>query len=137
MLMTQQITENSTGYYTLEQSGLLYLPFECPTGEQVIFTAAHSNFFKNQNWSVRFWISVKPDGEAINQEPQAIKAFVNPLKLPVHFGVFDLTFFTRPKNSQVAWLAPATPGVTYYLNVKIFENRPNGFYLVKHISPIE
>ena len=129
--------ENSTGYYAIEQSGKLYLPFECLVGEKVIFTAAHSNFFKNQNWSIRFWVSEKPDGTAINQLPEPVKAYVNPLKLPINFGVFDLTFFLRPQMDNTVWLAPVAPNYKYYLNVQNLENRNNGFYMVKTNSPIE
>lgn len=137
MLMIQQMIENSTGYYTIEQSSKLYLAFECEVGEKLIFSAAHSNFFKNQNWSIRFWISVRPDGPAINQLPLSSKAYVNPLKLPVNFGVYDLTFFIQPKIQDVIWLAPVAPNQTYYLNVQNLENRNNGFYLIKMSSPIE
>lgn len=135
--MSNQLILNNTGYYTLDQSGWVYLPFVCEQGEQVIFTTAHSNFFKNQNWSVRFWISFTPRGEAINQQPQPSKAFVNPLKLPVNFGVYDLTFFLRPPLQNAIWLSPASPGLTYYLNVQNLENRPNGFFFTKTHSPIE
>jgi hypothetical protein len=135
--MNQQMIENSTGYYTIEQSGKQYLPFECGVGEKILFTVAHSNFFKNQNWSIRFWISDRIDGEAINQLPQSTQAYVNPLKLPINFGVFDLTFFLRPNTEGTVWLAPVAPNQKYYLNVQNLENRNNGFYLVKTHTSIE
>jgi hypothetical protein len=135
--MTQQLIENTTGYYSIDASMKYVLPFECVLGEKLVFTAAHSNFFKNQNWSMRFWISKIKDGVSITQEPQANLAYVNPLKLPVNFGVYDVTWYTQPTRDQEVWLAPVAPAITYYLNIQNLENRPNGFYLVWSSIPID
>lgn len=133
----QTLIENDTGYYTIDASTKMVLPFECTIGHKLVFTAAHSNFFKNQNWSIRFWISKEKDGVSLTQEPRANLAYVNPLKLPVHFGVYDVTWHTQPSLNDNLWLLPVAPAINYYLNIQNLENRPNGFYLVFSRTPIE
>ena len=135
--MNSQLIIIDTGYYQLPKSSLLYLPFKVPLGEQVLFTCAHSNFFKNQNWSVRLWISDTIQGDSITQLPQANLAYVTPLKLPVLFGVYDVTYRTLPQPSPAVWIAPVAPMITYYLNIQNMENKDNGFYLTSQTTPIE
>jgi hypothetical protein len=135
--MNTQLIITDTGYYQLARSSLVYLPFQVPFGEQVLFTCAHSNFFKNQNWSVRLWISDVINGPSITQLPQANLAYVSPLKLPVVFGAYDVTFRMPPQARPAVWKAPVAPMLTYYLNIKNMENKDNGFYLTSQTTPIE
>lgn len=135
--MDTQLITTETGYYQLARSSLMYMPFQVPLGEQILFTCAHSNFFKNQNWSVRLWISETIRGNSITQLPQATLAYVTPLKLPVLFGAYDVTFRSMPKNPTARWTAPVAPNHTYYLNIQNMENKDNGFYLTSQITPIE
>lgn len=135
--MISQLTFNKTGYYQINQSAIVYMPFQVPLGDQVLFTCAHSNFSKNQSWSIRLWISDVIRGDSITQLPQANRSYVNPLKLPVLFGAYDLTFNTIPTNPSAMWIAPVAPNHTYYLNIQNMENKLNGFYLTSQTVPIE
>lgn len=135
--MNTQLIITETGYYQLARSSLVYLPFQVPLGEQVLFTCAHSNFFKNQNWSVRFWISEVIQGASITQLPDPNLAYVTPLKLPVVFGAYDVTFRSAPTTPVAKWKAPVAPMLTYYLNIQNMENKDNGFYLTSQTTPIE
>lgn len=116
-------------YYQIEGSQILIHAFQIPVKGRVVFSAAHTNFFKNQNWSIRMWISEVPRGESFTYEPNPVLSYVAPLKNPVKFGLFDIELGKVDADTDVIWLKPGASSVTYYLNIQNMEVRPNAFYL--------
>ena len=130
--MLQQLELNTTGYYQIATGIQYYVPVSVSYREALIATAAHSNFFKNQNWSMRFWFSKNINGSSISYKPRPQLGYVDPLKIPVKFGLctieqagIDLTGVLE----GVQWLWPVLPDTLYYLNIQNKETRPNGFFL--------
>lgn len=125
--MLQPLVTNESGYYQIPIGIQYYLPVSVGYRSATIVTAAHSNFFKNQNWSMRFWFSKQPNGPSISARPLGQLAFVDPLKIPVKFGLYD---FEQPKPilEGVQWVWPVVRDTTYYLNIQNRETRANGFF---------
>lgn len=124
----QQLVTNPSHYYEIEASSTLWTPFEIPEKHAVIFSAAHTNFYSNQNWSIRLWASTNPSGISVTGSPLSIQRYVSPLKSPQKFGFFDLTNGIY-KDNTILWSYPLAPVVTYYMNIQNVENRKNAFYL--------
>jgi hypothetical protein len=127
MHMDQALVFQPESYYQIEGSQTLWykLPFEADTAMQI--SAAHTSFYKNQNWSMRFWISNRPLGVSVTREPYPQNTFVNPLKNPVRFGIYDIRLGSAPVTEMI-WCHPASPELDYYVNIRNLENKPNAFY---------
>lgn len=120
---------NSTGYYKILNSDQWYLPFVLGYREVKTFNAAHSDFFSTQTWSMRFWISTSPGGRSITELPNPNWAYIDPLKNPVKFGIYDIVIQPKPQNTDAVWLWPYPSGQPLFLNVLNRANTPNGFYM--------
>jgi hypothetical protein len=129
--MDQALVVQPEHYYQIDGSQTLWmkLPFEPGTVTQI--SAAHTSFFQNQNWSIRMWISHTPLGVSVTSEPIIQQSFVNPLRTPVRFGIYDHVGYQGmpPQVPDMIWLQPASPELTYYVNVRNLENKPNAFFL--------
>jgi len=126
--MIPQIVLNNTGYYDIYRSSQLIHPFKLEYGTGIIFRVAHTNYGKNQSWTIRFWVSQTPGGISVSGWPVGQYRFVNPLQTGVSFGFYDSTF-ANPNPPGVDWMWPLGWQNQYYLNVQNLENRDNGFYL--------
>ena len=126
--MLQELELNSTGYYQIATGVQYWVPVSVSYRSAAIVTAAHTNFFKNQNWSMRFWFSREPNGITISGRPRPQWAYVDPLKLPVKFGIYDFENVPQAMDDTV-WLWPVVRDTVYYLNVQNRETRANGFFL--------
>ena len=126
--MLQELELNSTGYYQIATGVQYWVPVSVSYRSAAIVTAAHTNFFKNQNWSMRFWFSREPNGITISGRPRPQWAYVDPLKLPVKFGIYDFES-VPPAMDDTVWLWPVVRDTVYYLNVQNRETRANGFFL--------
>jgi len=126
--MLQQLEQNTTGYYQIGIGIQYYLPVMVGYRSALIVTAAHSNFFKNQNWSMRFWFSRVPNDISISGVSQPQLAYVDPLKEPVRFGLYDFDQ-EKPQLDRVQWVWPVVTDTRYYLNIQNRETKANGFYL--------
>lgn len=129
MCMDQALVFQPEHYYQIEGSQTLWHPLPLEPGTVTQISAAHTSFFKNQNWSLRLWISNQPLGVSVTREPTPSRAHVQPLKTPVRFGLYDLAYGAAPVVPDMIWIHPATPELTYYVNIRNLENRPNSFYL--------
>ena len=78
---------------------------------------------------MRLWISNQPLGVSVTREPYPQRTFVNPLKTPVRFGIYDVSVGSAPVVPDMIWIQPASPELTYYVNIKNLENKPNAFFL--------
>jgi hypothetical protein len=127
--MDEPLQVQPEGYYRIAGSQTLWmkLKFEPHTVTQI--SAAHTSFFQNQNWSIRMWISNTPLGVSVTREPNTQRAFVNPLKTPVRFGIYDISYGAQPHVPDMIWIQPASPELTYYVNIRNLENKPNAFFL--------
>jgi len=119
---------NETGYYQIEASESLYHKFSISPGQAIIFSAAHTGFYSNQNWSIRLWASEYPSGISITGSPLASQRVVSPLKTPQRFGFYDVTRGIYEDNTLL-WCKPIAPDYLYYINVENVENKRNAFYL--------
>ena len=126
--MLQQLELNDTGYYQIAIGMQYWVPVSVGYRNALIATAAHSNFFKNQNWSMRFWFSKEPNGISISGRPRPQWAYVDPLKLPSRFGIYDFEQ-VPPRFDDVLWLWPVVRDTVYYLNIQNRETKANGFFL--------
>jgi hypothetical protein len=136
MVMTNIITLNNSGYYQIERGSQQHWKFELAQGQQCVFTVAHSNFFKNQNWSVKFWISYQLGDISVSGVINSNQRSVQPLKLPVKFSVFD-NQSVPPSHQDHVFSAPVAAGIPLWLNVQNLENAPNGYFLKVDIEPME
>lgn len=127
--MDQALEVQPEHYYQIAGSQTLWHKLQFEPGTVTQISTAHTNFMKNQNWSLRLWISNQPLGVSVTREPFPQRTFVNPLKVPVRFGIYDLAYGAAPDVSDMIWLHPATPELTYYVNIRNLENKPNAFYL--------
>jgi hypothetical protein len=127
--MDQALVVQPEHYYQIEGSQTLWykLPFEPQTVMQI--SAAHTSFFKNQNWSLRFWISNQPLGVSVTREPHPQNTFVNPLKNPVRFGIYDIALGSAPVIPEMVWCHVASTELDYYVNIRNLENKQNSFYM--------
>lgn len=127
--MDQPLAIQPEGYYQIEGSQTLWLklPFEPGTVTQI--STAHTGFFKNQNWSLRLWISNTPLGVSVTREPFPQRSFVNPLKQAIRFGLYDIAYGAAPETPGMIWCHPGTPELDYYVNIRNLENKPNSFFL--------
>ena len=121
------LTLNDTGYYTIAQSGFQVLPLTLQAGQTLRFTVSHSYFTRNQSWSMRFWLSVTPQGDSLSDVLNPNWAWVSPLSKGQSFVLQDVTLPTTPDDS-VVWSVSAPTGA-YTLNIQNMENKLNGFYL--------
>ncbi len=126
--LRKEFTPNTTGYYEIAASLTLYTQFKVPPKGTVIFSAAHTNFYSNQNWSIRLWASERPSGISLTGSPLSVQRFVSPLKTPQKFGFYDLTNGVYTDNTLL-WCYGLAPDVTYYINIENVENKKNAFYL--------
>jgi len=127
--MDQALVVQPEGYYQIAGSQTLWLKLKFEPGTVTQISAAHTSFFKNQNYSLRLWISNQPLGVSISREPYPAQSHVQPLKTPVRFGIYDLVYGAAPHVPDMIWIHPATPELDYYVNIRNLENRPNSFYL--------
>lgn len=127
--MDQALVVEPESYYQILGGQTVWLKLPLTEYSATVLRAAHTSFYKNQNWSIRIWISHVPLGASITQEPYPSNAFVNPLKTPVSFGIFDLNYPVKPQVPDLIWLHPASPENTHYVNIRNLENKPNAFYL--------
>jgi hypothetical protein len=123
-----QLVLTTTGYYEIEASETLWHPFQISSKGYVIFSAAHTKFYNNQNWTIRVWASDKISGISITGSPLASQRFISPLKIPQKFGFYDVTNGIY-KDNTLMWAYGLAPDTTYYINIENVENRKNGFYL--------
>jgi hypothetical protein len=132
-MITQQLMANREGHYRIPTGTLLYVPFQIPHMGDVVFSAAHSGFLTNQNWSILMWISKLPNGISVTAEPIQAHAQVIPSKAVVRFGAFDYRLgsntFVNPPSEPVSWSWPGSSQVEYYLNIQNRETKPNSFFL--------
>lgn len=126
--MLQKLELNSSGYYQIPTGVQFWLPVGVSYRSATIATVAHSNFFKNQNWSMRFWFSSSINGISVSARPRPQLGYVDPLKLPVKFGLYDIDQ-AAPTFDDVQWVWPVLTDTQYYLNIQNKETRPNGFFL--------
>jgi hypothetical protein len=124
----KQLIPSVTDYYEIEASETLWHPFQIPNKGFVIFTAAHTKFYNNQNWTIRLWASEKVSGISLTGSPLATQRFVSPLKTPQKFGFYDVTNGIYPNNTLL-FSYPIAPETPYYINIENVENKKNGFYL--------
>lgn len=127
--MINRLALNDTGYYTIDHSEILWTQINLEPTSALVISSAHTNFYKNQNWSIRIWISLVPNGESVTREPIQSRSYVSPLKTPVRFGLYDYAYPHVPDIPDLDWLQPASPQLTYYVNVQNRETKPNAFYL--------
>ena len=127
--MDQALVPHQEGYYTIEGSQTLWLKLNFEPQSAILISAAHTSFFKNQTWSIRMWISNKPLGVTVSREPVNSRSYVNPLKNPIRFGLYDYNTPLVPQVPEAIWLQPASPDLTYYVNIRNLENRANAFFL--------
>lgn len=130
------LTLNDTGYYKITAGGSLVYPITLDTNTWIKVNVAHTNFNKNQTWSMRFWISPTPVGESISGIPRSNLRWISPLRNAQYFGVYDITSPTVPTDSSLAWLVGISPETTYWINARNMENRDNGFYLTLDVASI-
>lgn len=126
--MDQALVVQPESYYQIEGSQTVWHKLRFEPGTVTQISAAHTSFFKNQNWSLRFWISHEPLGVSVTREPNPQNTFVIPLKTPVRFGIYDIAYGAAPQVPEMIWIYPASPENTYYVNIKNLENKPNAFY---------
>jgi hypothetical protein len=124
----KKLESNLSGYYEIPASTTLWREFEIPENSALIFSAAHTNFYANQNWSIRLWASTSPSGISVTGSPLASQRYVSPLKTPQRFGYYDLTHGIYTDNTLL-WAYPLAPLTPYYINIQNVENRVNAFYL--------
>jgi hypothetical protein len=129
MLMDQPLVFQPEGYYQIEGSQTLWYKLKFEPGTVIQISAAHTSFFQNQNYSLRFWISNVPLGVSVTSEPYPAQSSVQPLKTPVRFGLYDLAYGAAPKVPEMIWIQPGTPELTYYVNIRNLENKQNSFYM--------
>ncbi len=127
--MIKPLVLNDTGYYTIDTSEILYTQIVLEPTSALIIHTAHTNFYKNQNWSIRVWVSNVPNGVSVTREPVQSRSYVSPLKTPIRFGLYDYAYPHVPELADVIWFQPASPELTYYVNIQNRETRPNAFYL--------
>ena len=127
--MDQALVPLEDGYYTIEGSQTLWMKMKLERQTALVISAAHTTFFKNQTWSIRMWISTVPLGVSVTREPVVSRSYVNPLKNPVRFGLYDYTYHNTPQVPDAIWLQPASVELTYYVNIRNMENRSNAFFL--------
>jgi hypothetical protein len=127
--MDQALVPQPDGYYTIEGSQTLWLKIQLERQTALVISAAHTTFFKNQNWSIRMWISNVPNGVSVTREPVISRSFVNPLKNPVRFGLYDHVYPMVPEVPDAIWLQPGSVDVTYYVNIRNMENKSNAFFM--------
>ena len=123
-----QITLNDTGYYTIYRSSQLVLPFRLEYATGKIFRVAHTNFGKNQSFTVKFWVSETPGGISVSGWPVGQYRFVIPCQKGISFVYYDSSF-PVPDIRDAIFTWPLAWQNQYYLNVQNLENRDNGFYL--------
>lgn len=126
--LRKEFSLNDTGYYRIAASETLYTKFTIPSKGFVVFSAAHSNFYANQTWSIRLWASERPSGISLTGSPLATQRFVSPLKTPQRFGFYDVTNGIY-KDNTLLWAHPLAPDMPYYINIENVENKANAFYL--------
>ena len=132
----QQFELNTTGYYKITAGGALVYPISLDAGTWLKASVAHTNFNKNQTWTMRFWISETPIGESISGSPYSTNRWVSPLRNAQYFAVYDITSPIVPIDPTLAWLVGLPPLARYWINVKNMENRENGFYLKLDVAAI-
>lgn len=133
----QQLEINSTGHYQILGGATVCMSFDISPGDYALITAAHTNFYKNQTWSMRFWVSEKPNGIAVGSVPVNIRSWISPLKMAQTIVYYD--FQHAPPTGidpPPVWTTPVVPYRTYYVNAKNMETRPNAFYLTVATAPI-
>lgn len=129
MRMDQALVVQPEHYYQIEGSQTLWHKLKFEPGTVTQITASHTSFFKNQNWSLRFWISNIPLGISVTREPYPANATVQPLKIPMRFGIYDLAYGAAPIVPDMIWIQPGTPKLDYYVNIRNLENKQNSFYM--------
>ena len=132
----QQLVLNNTGYYQITAGGALVYPISLDAGTWLKVSAAHTNFNRNQTWTMRFWISATPVGESISGNPYYSNRWVSPLKNAQHFAIYDITAPVAPIDPTLNWLIGLPPLATYWLNARNMENRTNGFFLKLDVAAI-
>jgi hypothetical protein len=126
--LKEQLILNSSGYYEIPASLTLWHPFQVPERCALVFSTAHTNFYSNQNWSIRVWASERQSGISLTGSPLSSQRYVSPLKMPQKFGFYDVTYKVYADNTLL-WSYGLAPLNTYYLNIQNVENRKNAFYL--------
>ena len=127
--MDQTLVPREDGYYTIDGSQTLWMKLTLERQTALVISAAHTTFYKNQTWSIRMWISNVPLGVSVTREPVVSRSFVNPLKNPIRFGLYDHTYHNTPQVPDVIWLQPGSVDVIYYVNIRNMENKSNAFFL--------
>lgn len=122
------IDYDPTFYYALPNSEIHCLPFEIKPLTYATAHIAHSTFFKNQAFSIRFWASKTPAGPSISLSPSSIKDHFNPgqKETILHFYDLNMDQSLVPADALRQWLYPNT---RYYMNIQNLETKQNGFYI--------
>ena len=132
----QQLDLNNTNYYKITAGGALVYPILLEPNTWLKASAAHTNFNRNQTWSMRFWISMTPVGESISAIPYSSNRWISPLKNAQHFAIYDILAPIGPSDPTLTWLVGVPPHTTYWINARNMENRDNGFFLKLDVAAI-
>lgn len=119
---------NKTGYYQIDQSGLITWPFEITRGTGYKFTVSHTSWATNQTGVVKFWVSKSPGGISVSGWPVGTWRNVTATRMGQSFVIYD-SLQSGWSFADVVFAWPVVRDFTYYLNVQNKENKMNGFSL--------
>lgn len=136
----QQLELNNTGYYQIESSTVLVYPVVLSESVWLKLSTAHTNFTKNQTWSIRVWISTTPDGQSISGAGSATR-WISPSKNAQTVGLYDIMNpptqpFVNKNQPQLSMTLGIATNTVYWINIKNMENKQNAFYLTLDLLTI-
>lgn len=114
--------------YSIPRSQTQCWPVKLNDFQQVLISAVHNNYTKNQQKTVRAWLSVDPNGS--NILPAAYGA-----RLDIHLGLIGNSWCFHIVDLDKSQVLPADvtyvidPNKQYYFNLQNLENKDNSYYL--------
>ena len=114
--------------YVITQGQVMCFGFTLGNAKAIKVIGQHVSFYHTQNYTIRMWAALEPNGRSITISPFSGNESV---KLNAEGYIWNFYDINYP-NYQICnanlnqWISN---GQTYYFNVQNLENRENHFYL--------